>query len=104
MRGTRWLLLVAIAAILSGIAYKYRLTQEALKAASTPVPAPLDPGLNNKSQHWNVVEKDLATNRKLYEVDAEEFRRASDNSRVELKNVTMKLFTKDGKSYNLVKS
>ena len=41
MRGTRWLLLVAIAAILGGIGYKYRLQRDLLLREKPPAPETL---------------------------------------------------------------
>ena len=103
MRGTRWLLLVAIAAILGGIGYKYRMQREMLLRDRPAAPASLAAELNGKSQGWKMVEKDHATGRLLYEIGAESMQQAS-NSRVELKGVVMKLYAKDDKTYNLVKS
>src|SRR5882757_5271655 len=104
MRGTRWLLLVAIAAILGGIGYKYRLQRDLLARNLPAAPTPLEGGINVKSQHWQVRDKNHATGRVMYEVDAEEFKQSTSDSHVELTNVTMKLFAKDGKTFNLVKS
>src|SRR2546421_3860789 len=103
MRGTRWLLLVAIAAILGGIWYKYRLQRDILLRDKPAAPEALAAELNGKSQGWRTVEKDHATGRIRYAIAAESMQQARD-SRVELKNVEMKLYAKDGKTYNLVKS
>src|SRR2546423_2175992 len=103
MRGTRWLLLVAIAAILGGIGYKYRLQRDLLLRDKPTAPTALPSELNGKSQGWKTVEKDHATGRIRYEIGAESMQQARD-SRVDLKNVEMKLYAKDGKTYNLVKS
>ena len=39
MRGTRWLLLVAIAVILTGIAITYRAQKKVIEAGAPPTPA-----------------------------------------------------------------
>jgi lipopolysaccharide export system protein LptA len=104
MRGMRWLLLVAIAAILGGVGYKYRVQKEILQRGAPPPPTPLPGEINAKSQHWELVEKDHTTGRLLYAIDAEEFRQTASDSRVDLKNIAMKLYAKDGETYNLVKS
>jgi lipopolysaccharide export system protein LptA len=104
MRGMRWLLLVAIAAILGGVAYQYR-AQKRLLARDVPVsPDPLSADLRSSSQHWQASDKDLTTGRVRWEIDAESMQQVKDDSRVDLKNVAMKIHGKDGKTYDLVKS
>src|SRR4051812_42700687 len=104
MRGMRWLLLVAIAAILGGVAYKYRAQKEALAKQVTPTPAALAAELSGASQHWTFRNKDLKTGRIIADIDAESMEQPSDASRVELKRVTMKIYNKEGKTFDLVKS
>jgi lipopolysaccharide export system protein LptA len=104
MRGMRWLLLVAIAAILGGVVYQYRAKKKLL-ARDTPVsPAPLAAGLSASSLHWQYRDTDLKTGRKKSDIDAESMQQVKDASRVDLKNVTMKIYGKDGKTFDLVKS
>ena len=104
MRGMRWLLLVAIAAILGGVVYQYR-AQKKLLAGHTPVaPAPLSAGLSASSQHWQYRDRDLKTGRIKSDIDAESMQQVKDASRVDLKSVTMKIYGKDGTTYDLVKS
>jgi lipopolysaccharide export system protein LptA len=100
----RWLLLVAIAAILGGIGLKYRLRYEELERQKPNAPAALPAEVNNKSEHWHHRDKDHATGRILYDIDAEEFRQYTGDSHVDLKNVVLKLYSKDNKTYDLVKS
>ena len=52
MRGTRWLLLVAIVAILSGLGLTYRAQKRALRAQSPPRPEALGADLNSKSREF----------------------------------------------------
>src|SRR3954470_23487364 len=103
MRGTRWLLLVAIAAILGGIGFKYRLQRELLKRGTPPAPTALPPELSGKSQGWKTIEKDNATGRIRYEIGADTMQQSSD-SHVDLRNVYLKLYSRDAKTYDLVKS
>src|ERR1017187_4085647 len=104
MRGMRWLLLVAIAAILGGVVYQYR-AQKKLLAGNAPVaPAPLSTDLSASSQHWHYRDKDLKTGRVKSDIDAEGMQQVKDASRVDLKNVTMMIYGKDGMTYDLVKS
>ena len=104
MRGMRWLLLVAMAAILCGVVYQYR-AQRKLLAGNTPVtPDPLAADLSAISQHWQYRDKDLKTGRIKSDIDAESMQQVKDASRVDLKNVAMKVYGKDGTTYDLVKS
>ena len=104
MRGMRWLLLVAIAAILGGVVYQYRAQKSFLARNTPPTPAPLSTELSASSQHWHYRDKDLKTGRIKSDIDAESMQQVKDASRVDLKNVTMKIYGKSGGTYDLVKS
>src|ERR1051325_1282715 len=104
MRGTRWLLLVAIAAIVAGVAYKNRVTKFALEHSAPEKPAPLPNELNGTAQDWAVSETDHKTGRKKFEIRAKGMSTLADSSRVDLKGVTMKIYAKDGKTFDLVTS
>src|SRR5450759_3421144 len=104
MRGMRWLLLVAIAAILGGVVYQYRAQRRLLAGNAPAAPAPLSTGLSASAEHWHYLDTDLKSGRVRSDIDAESFQQVKDASRVELKNVTMKVYGKDGKTYDLVKS
>ncbi|MEO8597191.1 MAG: LPS export ABC transporter periplasmic protein LptC [Candidatus Solibacter sp.] len=104
MRGMRWLLLVAIAAILAGVVYQYR-AQQKLRAGSLPeTPSPLAANLSATSEHWHYRDTDLKTGRIRSDIEAVGFQQNKDSSRVDLKDVTMKIYGKDGTTYDLVKS
>jgi len=102
MRGTRWLLLVAIAAILYGIGFTYRTQKKALQATAVAAPPVLPADLNSTASKYHHQVTDHG--REIAYIEAEEFRQVKDSSYVELKNVSMRLRCKDGVSYNLVKS
>jgi lipopolysaccharide export system protein LptA len=104
MRGTRWLLLVAIAAILGGVAVKYRASKKAQHDQAIPKPDALPTDLNSSAQHWQYRDTDHKTGRIMADIDAESMQQVKDSSRVDLKNVTMKLYNKPGDKYDLVKS
>jgi lipopolysaccharide export system protein LptA len=104
MRSIRWLLLVAIAAIVAVVALKY-LAQKRKLAGQKPVPtAELSSSLSAASVDYEYWDKDLATGRMRSYIKAKDFQQIKSDSRVELKGVTMKVYSKDGKSYDLVKS
>ena len=104
MRGTRWLLLVAIAAIVAGIAYKYRAQKLALEQSAPAKPAPLPKELGSTAEEWVVHQTDQATGRDKFEIRAKGMQAPADSSRLDLTGVTMKIYSKDGDTYDLVKS
>ncbi len=102
MRGTRWLLLAAIAAILTGLGITYRTQRDILKAQAPAKPDALPSNLNSKSQAYCATESN--SNHTTVEVCADDVKELKDASTVQLQNVTLKLFSKTGDTYNLVKS
>jgi lipopolysaccharide export system protein LptA len=104
MRGTRWLVLVAIAAILVGVGLTYRAQKKVLRDQAPPRPAALPTDVNSSAKHWHFTDTDLKTNRVIAEIDAEDFRQIKDSDRVDLKNVTIQIPNKDDASYDVVKS
>ena len=104
MRGTRWLVLVAIAAILGGVGLTYRAQKKVLREQAPPQPAALPTDLNSSAKHWHFTDTDLKTNRVIAEIDAEDFRQVKDSDRVDLKNVTIQIPNKDDATNDVVKS
>ncbi len=104
MRGTRWLVLVAIAAILGGVGLTYRAQKKVLREQAPPQPAALPTELNSSAKHWHFTDTDLKTNRVIAEIDAEDFRQVKDSDRVDLKNVTIQIPNKDDATNDVVKS
>jgi lipopolysaccharide export system protein LptA len=102
MRGARWLLLVIIAAIIGGVGYIYRVQRQVIRAGAPPKPAPLPDNLNSASQNWCYTESTAAyTKIELCAADALE---SKDGSHVDLKQFTILLHHRNGKTYDLVKS
>ena len=108
MRGTRWLLLVAIVAILGGIGVKYRAQLKVLRVRDLALakPAPLSDDLNSSSVDWHWVERDThdGTGRVMAEIWAKDATEVKDSSRADLKGVTLRLSSKKGDTYDLIKS
>ena len=102
MRGTRWLLLVTIVAIVYGIGFTYRMQKKTLQETAVAAPPVLPPDLNSTSSNYHHQVTDHG--REIANIDAEEMNQVRDSSLVNLKNVSMRLACKDGVSYNLVKS
>jgi lipopolysaccharide export system protein LptA len=104
MRGIRWLLLVAIAAIIAVVALKYLAEKRRLAGDTPRPPAALSADLSATSSHYEYRDTDLATGRVRSDIAAESMQQVKDASRVELKGVVMKIYSKDSKSFDLVKS
>ena len=103
MRGARWLLLVAMAAIIGGVSFTYRAQRKILQDQAPAKPAALPPELNSSSKNWTWTETD-SKGCKTANIEAAETREAKDASRVELKNVALKLYKHCGDTFDLVKS
>ena len=80
MRGTRWILLVAIAAIVTGLGLTYRAQKRVLRDQSPPRPAALPDDLNSTAQHWSYSETN--SNHTTFEITAEDFREVKDSDPV----------------------
>ncbi len=102
MRGTRWLLLVAIAAIVSGIGLTYRAEKKAIRAQAPAKPASLPDELNSSAEDWTYSETNA--NSSIVQISAKDALEARDSSRVDLKGVVLKLYKKHSGTYDLVKS
>jgi lipopolysaccharide export system protein LptA len=102
MRGTRWLLLVAIVAIITGLGITYRAQKAILRASAPPKPAALPPDLagTHHGFYWQQSNENHAT----VEVSADDVLELADGNRTDLKGVTLKLYSKSGDKYDLVKS
>jgi lipopolysaccharide export system protein LptA len=98
----RWVLLVAIVAIVGGVAITYRASKKALEAQVPAKPKPLPSDLNSAALNWHTQE--TPQGRLHYDLEAEDYRQVKDSSRVELRNVKLKLFGPEGDTYDLVKS
>ena len=104
MRGTRWLLLVAIAAILVGVGLKYRALQHTAHEQSPPKPNALPSELQSLSQDYHWVKKAAEDPCARAEISAHEIKAIRDSQQGNLANVTLKLVNKTCTSYDLVES
>ncbi len=103
MRGARWLLLVAMAVIVGGVSLTYRAQKEILRGQAPPKPPALPPELNSSANQWHWTETD-AKGCKTANIQADDFREVKDSSRVDLRNVALKLYKKCSGDFDLVKS
>src|ERR1700722_14033532 len=56
MRGTRWLILTAIIALLGGVALTYRLQSRENREQAPPKPQAMAPELSSAAQDWSWIE------------------------------------------------
>jgi lipopolysaccharide export system protein LptA len=103
MRGARWLLLVAMAVIVGGVGLTYRAQQKILRDEAPAKPPALPPELNSSSNDWTWTETD-SKGCKTANIEAAETKEVKDSSRVDLKNVSLKLYKHCGDTFDLVKS
>jgi lipopolysaccharide export system protein LptA len=94
MRGTRWLLLVAIAAIIFGVGVTYRKQTKSNRKNALPPSQPLPPDVSSTFEGPFAVHKDQKTGCIIYEIATKDMRQAADSSHSELTDVTMKLYHK----------
>ncbi|MGO9227601.1 MAG: LPS export ABC transporter periplasmic protein LptC [Bryobacteraceae bacterium] len=102
MRGPRWLLLLAIAAILGGIGFTYRAMKRSAAAHALAMPTELPADLHSAAQLWHWVETDAKTGHVRADITAVDFREIKDSSRVDLKGMKLRLPGKRGDTYDLV--
>ena len=102
MRGPRWLLLLAIAAILGGIVFTYRAQKRSAAAHAPARPKDLPDDLHASAQLWHWVETDAKTGHIRADITAEDFREVKDSSRVDLKGMKLRLPGKKNDTYDLV--
>ena len=103
MRGARWLLLVAMAAMVGGVSLTYRAQKKVLKDQSVPKPQSLAPELNSSARQWNWTESNGKGCKTAY-IEADDFQQVKDSSRVDLKNVALRLYKPCRDTFDLVKS
>ncbi len=104
MRGTRWLLLVVITAILGAIAIKYRAQKDVIRAQALPKPQALPEELNASGDHYDLTKRSAAGRCPVFHVYADSFRQSKDSSHVDLVNVEVQTFNKECTGYNLSRS
>ena len=106
MRGTRWLLLVAIVAILGGIGAKYRAQMEQLRksdqALSKPAPLPPNTDVSNQLQHFTETETKDGVARVRFEVWAKGMSEVKNSGRVDFNELKIRLPNKKDDADNIV--
>jgi lipopolysaccharide export system protein LptA len=105
MRGTRWLILVAISVILVGVAAIYRLQNRENREQAPQKPQSMAPELSSAAQDWSWIEtSEPPESRTICRIRAKDARQAKDSNHVELEQVELQLPSMHGPNYNLVRS
>src|SRR5581483_10431417 len=103
MRGTRWLLLVAIAAILGGIVIIYRAQKRESLRQAIAKPSPLPDALSSSADDFEFNKQNGSAPCPAYHISAHRFEQSSDSSHVDLTNLQLKIYNKSCTGYNLAK-
>jgi lipopolysaccharide export system protein LptA len=102
MRGTRWLLLLAILAILAGIGVTYQTQQRVLATHAPPKPRALPVKMDSLREGFDHTRTEAG--QKKYSIKSSTVSQEKDSSHVKLADVELKLFDKTQDYYDLVKS
>src|ERR1700674_2776860 len=102
MRGARWLLLLAMVAIVGTVGLTYRAQKKILRDQAPAKPKALPPELNFSAENYHL--RKSGKDGTLVEIWAKDFKQVKDSSRVELTGVELRLFLKQGDTYDLIKS
>jgi len=103
MRGARWLLLLAISAILGWLGVSYRMQRRAVEQQGPARPEMLPANVSATSQGWHLLKGD-EKGRKIVEIWAKNFKQVQDSSQIELEGVRLHLFHGDGDKFHVVES
>jgi lipopolysaccharide export system protein LptA len=94
MRGTRWLLLVAIAAILFGVGVIYQRQKKDIYDHAQAAPPPLPDDVSSTTSLGKWTTKDQKTGCTSYELTSKEMRQAADSTHSELSGVELRIYHK----------
>lgn len=104
MRGTRWLILLAIGAILGGVGLTYRIRKSALEREAPPRPKALPLDLASSAENWVWTQSMPGEGRPAVEIKARRYGMSKDNSRIALEGVELRIFHKRDGLYDRVRS
>jgi lipopolysaccharide export system protein LptA len=102
MRRTRWLILLAIAAILGGSVLLYRRDRRIAREHAPPKPELLGADMNRDALNYEAGQStDGKTN---FSIKARKYRQIRDTPNYELEDLELKLVQRDQQHYDLIKS
>ena len=101
MRRTRWLFLAAILAIIFWVSAVYVKSKANADRNAVAPPKPLEAGIDARSQRWSYTKSNGIV--PVFFISAGEMRENKDSSLINLQDVELHLFHKDGSQYDLVR-
>ncbi len=105
MRGTRWLILVAIVLVLGGVAATYRLQKGVLHDESPAKPEAMAAELSSTAQDWTWTEtSEPPESRTICFIKAKNALQVKDSNHVSLEQVELRMPSMHADTYNLVHS
>jgi lipopolysaccharide export system protein LptA len=104
MRGTRWLLLVVIAAVLYGVGFTYLTKKKAIQSQVLPTPQPLPPEIAATSQQVIWTQKDQNTGCLTVKILADTMSEQKDSGRDDLAGAKLYIYHKCEEKYDVVES
>ncbi len=102
MRKIRWTLLVLLVAAIAVVVAGYRAAEKRNLLLAPAKPAPIPKDLHSIANNWSWSQS--SKDHPVVEAHARDFRQIKDSSRFELGELEMKVFTKTGDTYDLVRS
>ena len=105
MRRYSVVLAAALLLISVVVGYTFKLRLDKLRAAKVSAAPAMRNGLEGLAPSgWSYHKDDPQTNKPIVKVDAKSFEGTHDPSTFELKEVSLRLYDKDGSTYTYVKS
>lgn len=102
MRRTGWFLMASILFLVAAVGFIYRAQREAQAKGSPVKPAALPDNINASAQDWRWSQ--IVNDHTIVEVRAKNFTQKANPPSVDLQQVEIKLYHKDGKEFDLVRS
>lgn len=99
---TRWLLLLAILAILGGIGIKYQTQRQVLQKQAPAKPPMLPTEISGMREKFKLTRTEGGQNK--WEITADKVSQEKDSSQTHMEQVTLKIYNKTADKYGLVKS
>jgi lipopolysaccharide export system protein LptA len=101
MRRTRWLFLAAILGISAWVSAVYLKSKASVDRNAIIPPKPLEAGIDARSQRWSYTKSNGTV--PVFFIAAAEMRENKDSSIINLQDVELHLFHKEGTQYDLVR-
>src|SRR5437016_3672184 len=104
MRGVaRWLLLLAIFAIVGWLRVEYTARRRTIEQQAPAKPAMLPLDVAGKAEDWHHIKYD-EKGRRIFEIWARNFKQEKENSKMELERVRLHLFHREGDLFDSFES